>query len=282
MLFLALVFPFMCWWCLQALISNVDTKIHNKEPGKSYSLAFIRKIIFCALLPHYSLRQFYRKCLKGLLLREAKSWLYSGGKWSHGNKMTINRSSPVTYQSVKYFHIVWHLFREEWQRQPEGIARKQGLRCARVCWGLWPRWGARDPQPLCRVLALGMVLREEANSSWECRAGGASGTAPLGQGDEGESGETAPQTLELSRDPRWDPRGQNPPWHRGKVWGGGRSCPGLTPPFSCQCGGEVILWRMEELGVKGKNAGLGKRVVEDKSSLCLWISPPNSILIGNK
>lgn len=37
---------------------------------------------------------------------------------------------------------------------------------------------------------------------------------------------------------------------------------------------------MEELGVKGKNTGLGKKVLEDKNSLRLCISPPNSILLA--
>lgn len=113
----ALAFPFMCCWCLQALIANLGTEIHNKEPGKSYSLAFIKKIIFGALLPHYSLRQCYRKFPKGLLSREPKSWLlYSTVKWSLGDKMTISRLSSIIQHSI-YSHMMWYFCREEWQRQ---------------------------------------------------------------------------------------------------------------------------------------------------------------------
>lgn len=57
--------------------------------------------------------------------------------------------------------------------------------------------------------------RIPAASTGLSRAGEASGTAALGQGDGAERGETAPQATELGS--TWDLCGQNTPWNRGKL-----------------------------------------------------------------
>lgn len=107
--------------------------------------------------------------------------------------MIINRSSSVMYQSVMYFPIMWHLFRDDRGSLRE-LQGSRALLCSSVL-GLWLRWAGEDPKPLCWVLALGMVLREEANSSFFHRARlSCEGplAAPLGQGDEGESWRNSP------------------------------------------------------------------------------------------
>lgn len=108
------------------------------------------------------------------------------------------------------------------QKAPEGVAGKRGLLCAGLRWGF-----CGDPQLLCRGSA-GDGLRDGRGRSQLGQPLGSS----VGAGRGGEKGrnsptDTAAEQGDLNRQQRWDPHwdlcGQNPPWHRGKLGGGGRS-----------------------------------------------------------